>query len=366
MAPKRSSTASQVAKLRSSLVSSIGSSAAAEQQLKLESKMILVWEHMQANMDQVECIADAVLSNAFAPKDPTAGLTFEAESHRYMLKLPRDYVITLLKYIKPEVNAANLKKCCHNDRYYAHKLLYFVAKVDSTVALPTMNKIVLANWLVKRAETLGGKEEWHDCMAHASEGKVEWSKHGWYQLQPEFTGADGEREDHVYETVEMRGSGEFNLPKNVRVTAKWTLTENYSAQQAKLVPTTGMRLKVLLFNHAKEHEDLAEHCKQIMAYDVTHLEPADKKLVSALKDHLGAYSKHSGALPASGATTTTAAMPVPQPTTPADRREASKTSEEPAPQVSPKRLKPMSPSQIQARLAKIRRTTSQKSAVKSV
>eukprot|EP00971_Amphidinium_carterae_P340425 6478762-Amphidinium_carterae.2 len=348
---KSKSATAHVAKLRSQLVESISSSASAEQALKQQAAMVEVWDFMQKNPEQVSSIRDAVVAHAFAPPDPSAGMCFEKESHRYFLKLPREYVIAILKLMHEDLVVENLRKLFSGDRYLAHKLLYLSCRVDATTPVAVLNKVELCQWLLARCSSLG-LASWPEPLKFIEIKAVDWNHVGVYALLPAV--ADGVDVDkHVFTEGEVRGVGTFPLPPHLKVTAAWTLKENWGIQTAIIVPPGNAKMKLKLYDAVKETPGLADFCKKVQDKSVENYGEPTTQIQSALRPFLGARGATSASSPPATHSPAITSTPSKR-----SRGSISGGTEAESGGPSPRRLSFLSPSQVQQRLQKIRRQAS--------
>ena len=244
---KRKSGVKTMANTRQKLVDSLQVHRDASNSVRAQAMMAMVWQHMEENTEEVASIWEACEAGTFKVH---SGPSEFAADHRYMLKVPKTFILAWLhSTIDEKFTNHFFKELCKADRLIVQKVFLMAVRSDGTMPIPSHNKEIFSAWCCARYEEFGANLDMKMFPKAGSKDSVDWNAHGFYQLQPPFNDSEGKNEEvkaeHKFTHIKVHNMM-ITIPDSVNITAAWSTDQNWSLKQAALVTPANAQPKLKL------------------------------------------------------------------------------------------------------------------------
>lgn len=195
-------------------------------------------QELLAQPSKIRPCRRAVFSNVWDPEQRRlASLKFGA-TVTYVHRLPKEWVRSTLGRLTA-LQDDMLKVLERKSKGVLHRLLCRISSLELNTPLPTLDQEAFFEICKQRASASDPPK-----LKTGGELKVEWARHGWYQLlpvKPDETSAAA----HNYTQVSLLNRRFVaDLPDYFKVTGSWSVSENHGVRSAYLSPPVTRGAKV--------------------------------------------------------------------------------------------------------------------------
>ena len=201
------------------------------QDAERDAKIARIVKELQDNPEKIDGCERAVMSTTFLSRE-TLAKTF-CEDHRYLFKLPKHWMDDwLLQKLAPMLTKTIMMRLWKKDRGMNLKIFCRVTLTDRTSLIPS-HDVAKCEKIMDDLFTAANVNP--DLLFWSNDDVIDWNGFGVYKLEPSRP-MDIESE-WVYTTLVFNGGIQVSLEGSaLKVTDKWTITDNWSIKRATLTP----------------------------------------------------------------------------------------------------------------------------------